>query len=1645
MKKYTSNTRSITALPRSKRLRQAGVSATAVQSAAYESGDWLPRSVWDSVFTVADDGALRVRTDLLVTGGVTMYADGAAEGGSGSGGVIVVDGLESTMTDAALSANMGRVLKEMIDSKSTVTTWAQLEGKPTTVAGFGITDAYTKAQTASLLAGYLTTEAAAATYVTLATEQTLTGAKTFAALATFSAGATVSADQTLTVGGVTLSRHSDGTLFVDGNIVVSGGVTIYGDGGASGGSGGGVVVVDGLESTMTDAALSANMGRVLKEMIDSKSTVTTWEQLENKPSWIGSSKPSYSYGELTGKPTTIAGFGITDAPTKTGAGASGTWAISISGKAATAAQIVPEQYTGNLNSATSSYFGKLLYAGGNNAATNKPSGVDAYGMAVIRTADGWTGQLLMSANASTGLYWRTAANASLGAWNKVLDSANYNDYTPTKTGGGASGTWGISISGNAATASKLTNLTSTDAAGSTTTWRRVWMSYNDNVTGRPAYSDSLAYQTSTNTLKAPNLSCTTSVSIGGIVLSVKDGNLYIDGNVVTSGGVTMYGDGSTSGGSGGGGNVTIVDGLTSTMTDAALSANMGRVLNESINAFKAEADGKYLTSHQTIYNLTFAAGAFAAKTFDPNGAAATVSIPQKLTHLTNNLFVNGTQTAATNAWTGTVDGLTAYYDGLTIDYRLPYAGTGSAATLNLNGLGAKTVYNGRKGSTTTHYVAGSIIRLTYYGGAFYADAYYDSNSTYSGFVCGYCSTAAATAAKTASATNFALTSGVTVLIRFTAANTSKSALTLNVNSTGAKTVYINGTASSSSNYTLPAGTYPCHYDGTYWHVYTNGTYRFTNVTAGTFYGALSGNASTASKWQTARTLTLTGSVTGSASIDGSGNVSLATSTNHTHPYLPLAGGTMTGSIKSGYASGTWINGVTNACLSGTYTTYGAIASLPVKSGRVSISTYPSSTDLLYFGYASSAQISAGTNSFNQQMTWDAVNNKLTAASLAASSTLTVGGIAITRSADGVLKIDGSLIVTGGVTMYSDGTGGSGSGGAGSVTIVDGLTSTDTSAALSANQGRILKGMIDGKSDSGHTHSWGVITGKPTTFAPASHTHPYLPLAGGTMTGALNFKNGTWNLVGDDAYIGDCNVAGMVGVKAANASTPGLVLYNNSGTLLGKLYADGSILNWSGGTIKAAAFSGNASTASLLGLNTSPASTVGTAVGSWSPVSDKVYVYRQRWTDTAAGNDTADLSIYLDGNLTANMCLDGYYWSMSGFKKNGSSNSYVLLGGGGHKALSDFSMAHTHPYLQLSGGALTGNLSVEGKVSTTAELYTNGYVYSNSGWFQNNAAGKGLYNAAGDARFYYDSSADGWRSDKGIIAIDFSATNAVNTSVFTATNGANDLYVMPCIITAPNLTNTHCVDIIFGKYNTKYNCGYIGYVHTSDGASSNYLTLGLHSQDRVINLTASGNTGIGTIAPEAKLHIYNTAYPNIKLTTGDAECSIYYENGWGRGWAAGPGCWGCPHEFVIGEYKTVSAWRFRLDASGNVLVAGGITMYSDIRKKTAIEDVELRLDEIADAPLFSHVYKDDDKRTLHVGSSAQYWHALCPGWFTREDTDGYYMMEIQNCALAAAISLGREVRRYESKTDKQIRKLKRRVAELEDEIELIKKTNQQNNA
>lgn len=49
-----------------------------------------------------------------------------------------------------------------------------------------------------------------------------------------------------------------------------------------------------------------------------------------------------------------------------------------------------------------------------------------------------------------------------------------------------------------------------------------------------------------------------------------------------------------------------------------------------------------------------------------------------------------------------------------------------------------------------------------------------------------------------------------------------------------------------------------------------------------------------------------------------------------------------------------------------------------------------------------------------------------------------------------------------------------------------------------------------KSSSKPSYSWSEITSKPSTFTPASHTHAYIPLSGGTITGSIiRSSGGSW--------------------------------------------------------------------------------------------------------------------------------------------------------------------------------------------------------------------------------------------------------------------------------------------------------------------------------------------------------------------------------------------------------------------------------------------------------------------------------------------------------------------------------------------------------
>lgn len=77
-------------------------------------------------------------------------------------------------------------------------------------------------------------------------------------------------------------------------------------------------------------------------------------------------------------------------------------------------------------------------------------------------------------------------------------------------------------------------------------------------------------------------------------------------------------------------------------------------------------------------------------------------------------------------------------------------------------------------------------------------------------------------------------------------------------------------------------------------------------------------------------------------------------------------------------------------------------------------------------------------------------------------------------------------------------------------VQNNLTSDSTTDSLSAAQGKALKALVDGKAPSGHTHDDRYYTESEIDTKLSgkadNHSHPYLPLAGGTMSGTITFAD-----------------------------------------------------------------------------------------------------------------------------------------------------------------------------------------------------------------------------------------------------------------------------------------------------------------------------------------------------------------------------------------------------------------------------------------------------------------------------------------------------------------------------------------------------------
>ena len=199
-------------------------------------------------------------------------------------------------------------------------------------------------------------------------------------------------------------------------------------------------------------------------------------------------------------------------------------------------------------------------------------------------------------------------------------------------------------------------------------------------------------------------------------------------------------------------------------------------------------------------------------------------------------------------------------------------------------------------------------------------------------------------------------------------------------------------------------------------------FKNTEIARFTSDGNLSCNASTATKWATARTLSLTGSITGSVSFDGSGNVTLNTTydtgniTNLNRIYLKKTGDTMSGTLSFSP------NNSTDAAPKIYSTVSDSLTSL-----NFEVSDDPDDRFVFKINYNVDTDI---TNRERFTIDWNNVISKapITAPSFNGNATSatklqtprTIWGQRFdgTGNVDGNLTAHGNILATGGITAYS---------------------------------------------------------------------------------------------------------------------------------------------------------------------------------------------------------------------------------------------------------------------------------------------------------------------------------------------------------------------------------------------------------------------------------------------------------------------------------------------------------------------------------------------------------------------------------------------------------------------------------------------------
>lgn len=241
----------------------------------------------------------------------------------------------------------------------------------------------------------------------------------------------------------------------------------------------------------------------------------------------------------------------------------------------------------------------------------------------------------------------------------------------------------------------------------------------------------------------------------------------------------------------------------------------------------------------------------------------------------------------------------------------------------------------------------------------------------------------------------------------------------------------------------------------------------------------------------------------------------AAASDHTHSYLPLSGGTLSGDLLFSTNGDT---GTRQIRLVGGSNDYGrlAVGATANNAGWMEIATADDGTEPIYV-----RQYTGVYSTVTRTLTLlDANGNTSIPRTVIAMGNMAMRPTDANRAATG----------SGGLYMFKATASMSSNKPPADAHVLgfewDNTGGWDNQLALSTGGGAMyFRGM-----NNGTWQSWNTVlhSGNYSSYA--------LPYSGGTLTGALNFANNTWNKMGDDCYIGDCNAGGCIGIKGMNGTT-----------------------------------------------------------------------------------------------------------------------------------------------------------------------------------------------------------------------------------------------------------------------------------------------------------------------------------------------------------------------------------------------------------------------------------------------------------------------------------------------------------------------------